>query len=116
LQPRVARNELPWVTAVRASTTLKGLWPMSVYSGTDGGLPNAAYLVPPQPRWGCVPIPMFTQGSSFLATLGFGPKSLWDFLGHFSATLRLFLDQLAAGAAEQLLDEVGRIDPATEIG
>ena len=32
----------------------------------------------PQPRWGCVPFRIVTQGSSFLATLGFVSQSLWD--------------------------------------
>ena len=32
----------------------------------------------PQPRWGCADRRRRTQGSSFLATLGFGAESLWD--------------------------------------
>src|SRR5882724_394873 len=32
----------------------------------------------PQPRWGCETPATFTQGSSFLATLGFVAESLWD--------------------------------------
>ncbi len=50
LQPKVARNELPW----------ERLSP------------------PPQPRWGCDFLPSLTRGSSFLATPGFEPESLWD--------------------------------------
>jgi hypothetical protein len=37
-----------------------------------------------QPRWGCDVGRRFTQGSSSLATLGFGAKSLWDFFEEMS--------------------------------
>src|SRR5882672_5867530 len=32
----------------------------------------------PQPRWGWISLAPYSQGSSFLATLGFGTESLWD--------------------------------------
>src|SRR6266581_5572139 len=32
----------------------------------------------PQPRWGWISLARFSQGSSFLATLGFETESLWD--------------------------------------
>src|SRR5882724_2008571 len=35
-------------------------------------------LTRPQPRWGCASSTAFTQGSSFLATLGVVAESLWD--------------------------------------
>jgi hypothetical protein len=36
------------------------------------------FTVWPQPRWGCFPLAAMSQGSSFLATLGFRLESLWD--------------------------------------
>ena len=40
----------------------------------------AVFAVPPeaQPRWGCRFLPRPTQGSSFLATLGWRTQSRWD--------------------------------------
>src|SRR5437899_6763641 len=51
----------------RSRTTLKGLWPAETGGATR-----------PQPRWGCETSTTATQGSSFLATLGFVAESLWD--------------------------------------
>src|SRR6266404_2695333 len=64
LQPRVARNELPWVNRPTSFSTPTALRHIAVLQ--------------PQPRWGCADQGGLTQGSSFLATLGFGPESLWD--------------------------------------
>src|SRR2546430_511740 len=49
----------------------------SMSSSTPMGLRHIA-VPQPQPRWGCADSGRLTQGSSFLATLGFGPESLWD--------------------------------------
>src|ERR1051326_2410179 len=68
LQPRVARNELPWVKVRQKVTTLKGL--------RQGRFDEETLTLNPfrvDTRFGT-----FTQGSSFLATLGFEPESLWD--------------------------------------
>ena len=62
-QPRVARNELPWVTAGRIFN------PNRVVSR----LPHRAAT--PLGLWTCDAL---SQGSSFLATLGFEPESRWD--------------------------------------
>ena len=64
-KPRVARNELPWVIADEASTNPKGV---------------TAWFVTqePQPRWGWRGIEPISQGTSFLATLGWRPQSLRD--------------------------------------
>src|SRR5260221_4359668 len=56
---------------VRSMTTLKGLRPAA----------RAA-------RWGCEILATFTQGSSFLATLGFVAESRWDSLFHPMTHLR----------------------------
>jgi len=41
-------------------------------------LPWESVGTEPQPRWGCLVRTPWTQGSSFLATLGFDAESLWD--------------------------------------
>ena len=63
IQPRVARNELPWVPAHMDSN------------------PNGVVSLLRRPA--ATPVGLFafghvSQGSSFLATLGFEPESLWD--------------------------------------
>jgi hypothetical protein len=58
-RPRVARHELPWVI---------------VFSTKDRRHPKDL----PQPLRGCVHFRIPTQGSSFLATLGWRTQSLWD--------------------------------------
>src|SRR6266849_1219313 len=63
-QPRDARNELPW------EIVCAGLQPQRGCSRV--GNPR------PQPRWGWLDPMRWTQGSSFLATLGFESESLWD--------------------------------------
>ena len=67
-QPRVARNELPWVE-VRTKFN-----PHGVVS------PNDLWAATPLGLFGCARI---SQGSSFLATLGFEPESLWDSILEF---------------------------------
>src|SRR5205814_6971332 len=66
-QPRVARNELPWVKVTDNSQPQRGcgmvLFPLS----------SATTLSGLAPMWRA-----FSQGSSFLATLGFVAESLWD--------------------------------------
>ena len=63
LQPRVARNELPWV------------------GGREFGNPNGVVAL--LGRRAATPLGLlvhgpFSQGSSFLATLGWRPESRWD--------------------------------------
>src|SRR6267154_2717193 len=73
-QPRVARNELPWV-AVDSETNPNGV--ASRFHGlatTPLGLFGLAAM---------------SQGSSFLATLGFRPESLWDSVLEFPKGIRL---------------------------
>ena len=62
-QPRVARNELPWVPGPIVFN------PNGVASGfkRSTATPLGLFVLRPVP-----------QGSSFLATLGFGPESFWD--------------------------------------
>src|SRR6186713_632406 len=62
-QPRVARNELPWVAGGGVSN------PNGVASCSHG--PAATPL-------GLSPVGAISQGSSRLATLGLGPESRWD--------------------------------------
>src|SRR6266568_8924711 len=62
-QPRVARNELPWVAADSDSN------PNGVASRFQG------LATTPLGLFG---LAAMSQGSSFLATLGFRPESLWD--------------------------------------
>ena len=53
----------------------------SVVSSTPRGLRPFATTTRDgvtQPRWGWNQIALLTQGSSFLATLGFGTESRWD--------------------------------------
>jgi hypothetical protein len=61
-QPRVGRNDLPWVTAGKVFNP-NGVVPRSHRAATPLGL------------WAC---DLLSQGSSFLATLGFKPESRWD--------------------------------------
>jgi hypothetical protein len=69
LQPRVARNELPWVLVQQIFSTATRLRRL-----LSSGHPR----ISTQPRWGCNSFRGFTQGSSFLATLGYAPESRWD--------------------------------------
>src|SRR2546422_2233528 len=64
LQPRVASNEQPWDHESNAAQPQRGCV----------GQPR----LKPQPRRGCRLSDHVSQGSSCLATLGFGPESLWD--------------------------------------
>ena len=74
LQPRVARNELPWVAdgrvfnpnGVAARVRVRGATPVGLWV------------------WGAV-----SQGSSCLATLGFVAESLWDSTLEFPKGIRL---------------------------
>ena len=61
-QPRVGRNDLPWVTAGKVFNP-NGVVPRPHRAATPLGL--GAY-------------DLLSQGSSFLATLGFKPESRWD--------------------------------------
>jgi hypothetical protein len=63
LQPRVARNELPWVAVVEDFNPNGVVSPFLRQAATPLGL-CARARVP--------------QGSSFLATLGYETQSLWD--------------------------------------
>ena len=56
-------------------TSYPGTMPAGV--STPTGLRPVA-VTAPQPRWGCAASVRITQGSSFLATLGFETESLWD--------------------------------------
>ena len=62
-QPRVARNELPWVAADSDSN--------------PNGVASRFHGVAATPL-GFFALAAMTQGSSFLATLGFRSESLWD--------------------------------------
>jgi len=63
LKPRVARNELPWVGCKSIFNPNGVVACLCGRAATPLGLSVLA---------------AFSQGSSFLATLGFGPQSLWD--------------------------------------
>ena len=115
LQPRVARNELPWVNApqihnpngVAARRDLRRAHPevgeRPLTAGARAARPQvrpeaseSSCASPPicrEPRLptasgdaqrraatplGLKTLPTFTQGSSFLATLGWRPQSRWD--------------------------------------
>ena len=67
-QPRVARNELPW-ESVGKNPTPTGLWP--THANRQNGKAATAL------RLGIF-LRATTQGSSCLATLGFGTESRWD--------------------------------------
>src|SRR5947207_9893310 len=62
--PGVARNELPWVRGAQKNNP-KGV------ATRGAGSPK------PKPRWGFCPYDPLPQGSSCLATLGFGTQSPW---------------------------------------
>ena len=66
-QPRVARNELLWVKVTDNSQPQRGCGLVLFLSS------SATTLSGLDPRWRA-----FSQGSSFLATLGFIAESLWD--------------------------------------
>ncbi len=61
-QPRVGRNDLPWVIAGKVFNA-NGVVPRPHRAATPSGLGACDLL---------------SQGSSFLATLGFKPESRWD--------------------------------------
>ena len=63
LQPKVARNELPWERPANEHN------PNGVAACVDHRCHNPV---------GVVFLRTITQGGSFLATLGFEPESLWD--------------------------------------
>jgi hypothetical protein len=63
LKPRVARNALPWVVVV-VDFNPNGVALAFLYRGAT-----------PLGLWSC---DRFSQGSSFLATLGWMTQSLWD--------------------------------------
>src|SRR6266568_391397 len=65
-QPRVARNELPWVKRPMIHNP-NGVAAWFYFRGRR-----------PQPFQGCLRWRPFSQGSSFLASLGFIAESLWD--------------------------------------
>jgi hypothetical protein len=63
-KPRVGAQRLPWeYRAGRAN---------------PNGVASRCRLGRPEPRWGSHRLASVSQGSSCLATLGFGTKSLWD--------------------------------------
>ena len=63
LQPRVARNELPWENGPQCNNPNGVAARLGQRDATPLGLTN---------------IPVLTQGSSFLATLGWRTQSRWD--------------------------------------
>src|SRR3989442_8141978 len=69
LQPKVARNELPWVTKQTNRTTSTRLWPSALTVRKRNGRNRVAV---DNVCW------TMTQGSSFLATLGFRTESRWE--------------------------------------
>ncbi|NBV23228.1 MAG: hypothetical protein EBS05_15075 [Proteobacteria bacterium] len=91
LQPRVARHELPWV-AVRQILNPNGVVPRFIRATTPLGLSCGGAV---------------SQGSSCLATLGFGSESRWNSVPAFSIGIRrsciafilLLASMLAAYAA-----------------
>src|SRR5678815_2669170 len=64
-KPRVARNELPWGNGPKDKNPNGVSALMNVHRG----------VATPLGLWFCAPL---TQGSSFLATLGFETQSRWD--------------------------------------
>ena len=64
LQPRVARNELPWVDGVGSEQPQRGCGQGVATGHNPVGVATCFDPV--------------SQGSSFLATLGFEPESRWD--------------------------------------
>ena len=66
-QPRVARDELPWVRRAKHPQPQPGLRPSPLFSSHSAATPSGLYS-----------LFHFPQGSSFLATLGFMSESLWD--------------------------------------
>ena len=73
-QPKVARNELPWVAADSDFN------PNGVASRFHGVATTPLAL-------GLFALAAMSQGSSFLAPLGFRPESLWDSAFEFSKAL-----------------------------
>ena len=66
--PGLRGTSYPGCTPEDAPSTLKGLWQAELKKNRLGHNPFRVFKCWPQ-----------TQGSSFLATLGFEAKSLWDF-------------------------------------
>ena len=64
-KPKVARHERPWVNVVRNFSN-------------PNGVVSVGRAQSPQPRWGWGNFYPLTQGSSFLATLGWRTQSRWD--------------------------------------
>jgi RHS repeat-associated protein len=114
LQPRVARNELPWGAAQQVSSTPKWVVPFCRTLK-----PSARqHWVTDTTRFGVdVKSTSVTQGSSFLATMGFAAESLWDSQTapaptSGGATTNIFDDEnrlvwvsTEAGLAEQIATE-----------
>ncbi|HYV27072.1 MAG TPA: serine hydrolase domain-containing protein, partial [Candidatus Eisenbacteria bacterium] len=67
-------------------TSYPGLLPRR--SSTPAGLRQIS-VAKPQPRWGSWLLAQISQGSSFFATLGFLPESLWDSSLGFPKCIRL---------------------------
>ncbi len=83
----LAPSSVRLLTATRLRPKAQGceeratLGPALIISSTPTGLRLCAPLMREgvtQPRWGWDQIALMTQGSSFLATLGFGTESRWD--------------------------------------
>src|SRR5205809_5543071 len=70
-QPRVARNELPWVGPGRSIN------PEGVEAPSLKHRRRSEQILVATPL-GLIRLGTFSQGSSFLATVGFRPESLWD--------------------------------------
>ena len=68
LQPRVARNELPWVAVRRVFNPNEVAPQVRVRATTPLGLLACGFV---------------SQGSLFLATLGLEPESRWDSASEF---------------------------------
>src|SRR5438309_2337138 len=80
LQPRVARNELPWEIVPRCTNPERvAALPRLQEQGNTGHNPFRVDFAPRLP----------TQGSSFLATLGCVPESLRDSSAHPREKMRV---------------------------
>ena len=98
LQPRVARNELPWV-GVRTVFNPDGVVSRSHHrAATPLGLFVAT---------------RFSQGSSFLATLGFAPESLRDSSLEFPKGIRARGAVAFSPAARRPTRSLGFPDPSS---
>src|SRR6185503_4353578 len=89
--PGLRGTSYPGCTTEDAPSTLKGLWHAELKENRLGHNPFRVFKCSPQ-----------TQGSSFLATLGFEAKSRWDFLRFDS--VRAYFNGSGAGCAPSELD------------